>query len=142
MNFILAYFEKYHVHTVGACWNKLPPMHSYHSYEKCKHYVTKYFKETRNGVISPYGHIPLVEMKKPAASAAAAASLNNTSPLAPEELSCRLRPAKTDLELSPVESAFVSEFLEVMEKEFNIELLLGDLNKYYQAHRVQLVSVV
>jgi len=63
MNFIMSYFEKFHVHMVGACWNKLPPMHSYHSYEQCKHYVTKYFKETRNGVISTYGHIPLVQLK-------------------------------------------------------------------------------
>jgi hypothetical protein len=48
---------------VGACWNKLPPMHSYHSYAQCKKYVEKYFTEIRNGVISCYGHIPLVEIK-------------------------------------------------------------------------------
>jgi hypothetical protein len=63
MNFIMAYFEKYHVHTLGACWNKIPTMHSYHSYDACKNYVTKYFREVRNGVISTYGHIPLVTLK-------------------------------------------------------------------------------
>jgi hypothetical protein len=38
-------------------------MHSYHSYAQCKKYVEKYFRELRNGVISCYGHIPLVEIK-------------------------------------------------------------------------------
>jgi hypothetical protein len=55
---------------------------------------------------------------------------------------CRLRPAKTDLVLSGPEQQFVSEFLATMEHEFDIEQLLGDLNRYYSAHRVQLVSVV
>lgn len=137
MNFILAYFEKYHVHMVGACWNRLPPMHSYHSYEQCKRYVNKYFRETRQGVISTYGHIPLVQMAKAPASP-------DADPASPptEGLTCRLRPAKTDLLMTDEEAAFVAQFLAAMEREFDIEMLLSDLNRYYQAHRVQLVSVV
>jgi len=141
MNFILAYFEKYHVHMVGACWNKLPPMHSYHSYAQCKKYVTKYFREIRNGVISCYGHIPLVEMK-PSPSAASADSAADPASPPSDQVTCRLRPAKTDLALSEAEERFVAEFLATMEREFDIEQMLSDLNKYYQAHRLQLVSVV
>ena len=63
------------------------------------------------------------------------------SPPASVELACRLRPAKKELALSADEAAFVDEFLAVMEREFDIELLLGDLNKYYQ-RGLQLVSVV
>lgn len=57
-------------------------------------------------------------------------------------VSCRLRAAKTDLEMTPEESIFIDEYLSAFEEEFEIELFLTDLNKYYQAHRVQLVSVV
>lgn len=63
MNFILAYFAQHKVHCIGACWNKLPARSTYHSYESCKAYVNKYFKEVKPGVISTYGHIPLVETK-------------------------------------------------------------------------------
>ena len=57
-------------------------------------------------------------------------------------VACRLRPARVDLDLSPGEEAFVRAFLDTMEREFDVETLLGDLNRYYSAHRVQLVSVV
>jgi hypothetical protein len=44
--------------------------------------------------------------------------------------------------MTPAEEEFTHEFLSVMAREFDMEQFLGDLNRYYQAHRVQLVSVV
>jgi hypothetical protein len=200
MNFILAYFEKFHVHTLGACWNKvrelrrhrsrtplgalsaphcadgtrvscslvplccvfpnvcqIPAMHSYHSYDKCKTYVNKYFREVKPGVISTYGHIPLVTMQTaggaadaesaagtPAGGAAAgpASAGSGSSPSPSSGVACRLRPARTDLELSPAEGKFIADFLLEIERCFDIEQFLGDLQRYYHQARVQLVSVV
>jgi len=140
MNFILAYFHAHHVYTVGACWNRVPPMHSYHSYEACKHYVTKYYKELKHGSISTYGHIPLISIKKPETDSST--STASPPPLPAETVACRLRPAKRDLEMTQEEEVFVEHFLRTMEKEFDMETLMADLNRYYQAHRVQLVAVI
>ena len=217
MNFILAYFALNKVHCIGACWNKLPKQSTYHSYESCKQYVNKYFRETKPGVISTYGHIPLVARKVSGKdrdrvllweggrlrtlrvgegrasplqleaavgvvpmcslslgvrtrsrawavshcmslivascplsrcafvvqgdSAAAPGSGSATSPPA-EEVVCRLRAAKTDLVMTSAEEVWLREFLAIMEREFDMEGMLRDLNLYYSTHRVQLVSVV
>lgn len=139
----------------GACWNKIPPQHSYHSFEKSREYVQKYFKVIRNGIISTYGHIPLVPLPPPpstntaestvsptpSSTVAAGASSASAPALAPGTVTCRLRATKTDLTLDSIEEEFISAFCKLMEEYFDIETLLFDLNKYY-AKLVKLVSVV
>ncbi len=122
LNYMISYFTSFHCSVLGVCWNRIPPLETYHTFDDVKKYVTKYVEDSLPH-ISPYGHIPVVEEKKDKAVKSDQGDGANTI--------CILRAAKKDLEYTEDEKEFVKGFLSTFEQSFNFQRLLNDLEKHY-----------
>lgn len=120
-NYMIDYFAYHGVKVLGACWNKVPPMVTYHTFEACKTYVTKYYQQT--GRIHTYGHIPLIESTK------------SSEPAQPV-LACRLRPAQKDFEMTDEERSKCNAILEAMKVHLDGIKVWEDVQKYYETQGV------
>ncbi len=56
------YLSAHGVSVVGALWNKIPRKVTYHTYDRCKEYVAKFFS-TYTPKIEVFGHVPLLRDK-------------------------------------------------------------------------------
>jgi hypothetical protein len=131
MNYIISFFNSNSVAVLGGVWNKIPTdtKVTYHSYDKCKHYVTKYFKQTRPNDFSCYGFIPLTNTNKSNADFNNPENKQETD--AEEEVSCRLRAAKTALIFSEKEKTFTQAILKAVAENFDIKQLMADIERFY-----------
>eukprot|EP00808_Paulinella_micropora_P022542 g47238.t1 len=112
-----AWFEKHGVQVLGACWNKIPIMSTYHPYEECKEYVVKYFKQNAPG-FGCYGHIPSLE------------SLAQENKPAVLE-SCMLRASKEQLAMKPEHKERCLALLATLKENLLTKQLLADLKKFH-----------
>lgn len=125
LNYMITYFASFQCSVLGVCWNRIPPLESYHTFDDVKKYVTKYV-ENSLPTISPYGHIPVVEETKKKETEE---PNNGTSTM------CILRAAKTDLQYTEEEKSFVTQFLTTFENSFNFQKLLTDLENHYKSSK-------
>lgn len=121
-----AYFEQFGVTVLGAIWNKIPAKTTYHTYEDCKHYVTKYFKQELPS-FGVYGHVP--ELPKEAKEGGGCGSSTGTG----EAIACYLRPPKKDLVMTEEEKAFTDRLVELMAENLNVRQLLDDVTRYWNS---------
>jgi len=121
-NLNLAYFENFGVEVLGGIWNNIPEMESYHTYENCKEYVTKYYRKF-NPKIGIYGHVQR--------------NVNQWDFKVKHDhgVACILRETKSNLAFEESEEKLSEEIVEWQKKFVDTKALLSDLEKYYQSKK-------
>lgn len=127
VNQCMAYFEKFGVKVIGAVWNKIPEKTTYHTFEECRHYVTKYFNQTLPG-FGVYGHIPEV----PKEAKAQTPSCGGCGSTSGETIACYLRAPKKELNMTEEERAFADRLVDLMAAHLKWQQLLEDVTRYWQ----------
>lgn len=118
------YFRANGSEVIGALWNKIPRKVSYHTYDKCKTYVTKYFLENPpTPTFATYGHVPLLQaadgMDEDLGGACA--------------ISCALRkPSKKSLVMTEEDIQNAIRVCTLMISHINFPKIFHDIEAYYQ----------
>jgi len=102
-NLNMTYFQHFGVEVLGGVWNNIPEIESYHTYENCKEYVTKYFQKF-NPKIRIYGHVRRNEIQW------------NFKLEHQEDVACILRETKSDLLFKESEEKLCEEIIEWQKK--------------------------
>eukprot|EP00457_Paulinella_chromatophora_P004660 gb/GEZN01004672.1/.p1 GENE.gb/GEZN01004672.1/~~gb/GEZN01004672.1/.p1 ORF type:complete len:305 (-),score=30.34 gb/GEZN01004672.1/:943-1857(-) len=118
-----AWFEKFGVTVLGGCWNKVPTMSTYHPYEECVKYVTKYFQQAAPD-FGNYGFIPLL-------SGLSQDEKNTTTE------SCMLRATREQLVMSPQQKERCEVLLKSLKEHLFTGRMLTDLTAYYSQKKKQ-----
>jgi len=122
MDMITSYFNAAGVTVLGAIWNKIPALSTYHTFDDCVRYVTQYFKTRYHQPFSPYGFIPVIDNGDPSSSSVSKAE---EAPKA-----CVLRPSKESLKMNEADQRKCDALLAGTAKAIDIETLLKDLGNF------------
>jgi hypothetical protein len=121
-------------------WNKTGAS-TYHTAEDTKRYTTKFFTERFQGTHSfhVYGHVPLIQRRKPEASKHAQQQSQSTATTAAsqtpgDEMACRrkMKDASDELKWKDDEEEYVENFIQAFDQNVNADLLFDDLNAYWK----------
>lgn len=114
-NLAISFFAQEKVQVLGCIWNKVGKNMS--DYEKCKYYVTKYFSQIHK--FGVYGFLPTIEKEFVETSC----KCNDSGD------SCEIDYNKS---LTMKELKYVDKVAELMNKYVDVNLLLNNLNEYYE----------
>jgi dethiobiotin synthetase len=120
-NLMRAFFTLHSVDVIGGVFNNIPAKVSYHTYERCVEYVTKYF-DVHQDDVSLYGFIPQSERMQQIKA-------EQTGPGGP--VACILRETKADLELNDLDREVIQIVDETVGDHFNINALVDDLKAWH-----------
>ncbi len=117
------YFQSCNAEIIGALWNKIPRKVSYHTYDKCKSYVTKYFAENPpTPTFSTYGHVPLLKNDDGDDEDLGGACA----------ISCAIRkPSKKSLTMTEEDIQNSTRICTLMGEHVDFPKLFEDIEKYY-----------
>lgn len=122
------YFKAHEVEIIGALWNKIPRKISYHTYEKCRTYVTKYFQQNPPSPnFSIYGHVPLLKANDGSDEDLGGACA----------ISCALRkPSKKSLEMTEEDNFNADRISTLLNEHVDFLKLFSDISSYYERQKV------
>lgn len=114
------YFAQHGVKILGALWNRVPRQVSYHTFDRCKAYVTKFFRQEMPN-FGVYGHVPVLTD-----------DAGNEQDGAGCKVSCALRkPSKQSLTMTPEDVDKCLRMCKLMLDNVDHVSLLRDVFRHY-----------